>query len=88
MKSNFEFLNQSFPVLSNLGGDSWKLSLFRYEFLLNKVRIIWGNHCQFNAPLDGIEPPDYDNTHAMSNIISNRINKETYYVKRPTRNDH
>lgn len=57
MKSNFEFLNKSFPVLSGLGGTAENYLYSDTNSCLIKLGLFGETIVNFMLQLDGIEPP-------------------------------
>ena len=51
MKSNFEFLDKEFPVLSQFGKKSRSISLFRFKLLPDEVRNDRRNSCELDVYL-------------------------------------
>lgn len=92
MKSNFEFLNKSFPVLSNLGGTAENYIYSDTNSCLIKLGLFGETIVNLMLQLDGIAPPDYDNTHSnrikllkKEGLISQNID-DIFYALRMARN--
>jgi type I restriction enzyme R subunit len=64
MKSNFEFLNPAFPMLSNLGGTAENYLYTDTNSCLIKLGLFGETIVNLMLQIDGIEPPTYENTHA------------------------
>lgn len=64
MKSNFMFLEKSFPVLSVLGGMAETFLYSDTNTCLIRLGLFGETVINLMYRLDGIVPPDYENTHA------------------------
>ncbi len=64
MKSNFEFLDQSFPVLYNLGETAERYLYSDANSCLIKLGLFGETIVNLMLQLDRIKPPQFDNTHA------------------------
>lgn len=92
MKSNFEFLNKLFPVLSNLGGTAENYLYTDTNACLIKLGLLGESIVNLMIKLDGIEPPKVENTHAnrikllkKEGMIPQNIN-DIFYSLRTKRN--
>lgn len=92
MKSNFEFLNKSFPVLSGLGGTAENYLYTDTNSCLIKLGLFGETIVNLMLQLDGIAPPEFENTHAnrikllkKEGLISQNID-DILYSLRTTRN--
>lgn len=92
MKSNFEFLEKTFPVLSNLGSMAENYLYSDTNSCLIKLGLFGETTVNLMFKLDGIIPPDYDNTHAnrikllkKEGLISQSID-DIFYALRTARN--
>lgn len=92
MKSNFEFLNKSFPVLFNLGVTAENYLYSDTNSCLIKLGLFGETIVNLMFKLDGIEPPEFENTHAnrikllkKEGLISQNID-DIMYSLRTTRN--
>jgi type I restriction enzyme R subunit len=92
MKSNFECLNNHFPVLANLGGTAETYLYSDTNSCLIKLGLFGETIVNLMFKLDGIVPPDYDNTHAnrikllkREGLISQSID-DIFYSLRMARN--
>lgn len=92
MKSNFEFLEKSFPALSNLGSVAENYLYSDTNSCLIKLGLFGETIVNLMLKLDGIATPDYDNTHAnrikilkKEGLISQSID-DIFYALRTARN--
>lgn len=92
MKSNFDFLDDSFPALSNLGSMAENYLYIDSNSSLIKLGMFGETVVNLMLKLDGIDPPDYDNTHAnrikilkKEGLISQSID-DIFYALRTARN--
>ncbi len=92
MKSNFEFLKDTFPVLSNLGETAENYLYSDTNSCLIKLGLFGETIVKIIFQLDGLEAPKIDNTHAnrikilkKEGLISREIDGILYSL-RTTRN--
>lgn len=92
MKSNFEFLKESFPVLSNLGGTAENYLYSDTNSCLIKLGLFGETVVKLMFQLDNLEEPTIENTHAnrikvlkKEGLISREID-DILYSLRITRN--
>lgn len=92
MKSNFAFLNDSFPILSNLGGTAENYLYSDTNSCLIKLGLFGETIVNLMFHLDGIDPPAFENTHAnrikllkKEGLIAQNID-DILYSLRTTRN--
>ena len=88
MKSNFEFLSNSFPVLSSLGGTAESYLYSDTNSCLIKLGLFGETVVNLMMKLDGIEPPGYENTHSnrikllkKEGLISQRLDDILYSLR-------
>jgi len=92
MKSNFAFLEKSFPVLANLGSTAESYLYTDTNSCLIKLGIFGETIVNLMLELDQISPPDYDNTHSnrlkrlkKEGLITQSID-DIFYALRMARN--
>lgn len=88
MKSNYEFLNESFPVLANLGGTAESYLYSDTNSCLIKLGLFGETVVNIIFQLDGLEAPTIDNTHAnrvrvlkKEGLISREIDDILYSLR-------
>ncbi|ABR47072.1 type III restriction protein, res subunit [Alkaliphilus metalliredigens QYMF] len=88
MKSNFEFLNKTFPVLANLGSTAESYLYSDANSSLIKLGLFGETIVNLMLKLDQMEPPEYDNTHAnrikllkKEGLISQNIDDIIYSLR-------
>lgn len=89
MKSNFEFLEETFPVLAKLGEMAENYLYSDSNSCLIKLGLFGETIVNLMFKLDGIDLPEYDNTHAnrikilkREDLISNSIDDIFYSIRR------